>query len=447
MTNYELFKRLLPEDQAAFFVLWWETIHRKLDGRFQHDSAAFRTLLELADAADRYASALNVRNLFFCVSAQREANASRRNNPPQAVRNIANTVAIKVLFLDLDVKGGAYATTDEAMRALIAACVAIGLPTPSIVVYSSAPQDGSPPVDSSLHCYWVLNRTLSVEEWRPLARAFKTALQKHGLVFDLNVPSNVAGVLRPLGSVNRKYDPPRVARLAFSGPDCDLDAIRARLAHAQPEAEREYSVDCNSDTDFNEIVDVVEHLAARGHFDRGRYEQMLGLHFALAHLVTARPELRDDAWSLIRCVVAGTGRDLAVNEARFDDALTRTADRRASDSDLVTPASLFRAAYAAGWSRASSLDPDQDDGLCRARRRLHQIFDDDECDRDDAVRKAERLAVRIRDPSVRAALAPTMALVLARDGWDEPAVLNAIEFLTGQRNVGLARWAQRRVAI
>jgi hypothetical protein len=447
VTNYELFKRLLPEDEAAFFVLWWETIHRKPDGRLQHDSAAFRTLLELADAADRYAGAHNVRNLFFCVSAQREANASRRNNPPQAVRNIANTVAIKVLFLDLDVKGGAYATTDEAMRALIAACVAIGLPTPSIVVYSSAPQDGSTPVDSSLHCYWVLNRTLSVEDWRPLARAFKTALQKHGLVFDLNVPSNVAGVLRPLGSVNRKYDPPRVARLAFSGPDCDLDAIRAGLAHAQPEAGREYSRDRGSDADFDEIVDVVEHLATRGHFDRGRYEQMLGLHFALAHLVTARPELRDDAWSLIRCVVAATGRDLAVNEARFEDALTRTADRLASDGDLVTPASLFRAAYAAGWSRADSLDPDQDDALYRARRRLHQIFDDDDCDRDDAVRKAGRLAARIRDPSVRAALAPTMALVLARDGWGEPVVLNAIEFLTGQRNVGLARWAQRRAAI
>ena len=52
MTNFELFKRLLPEDQAAFFVLWWETIHRKPDGKFQHNSSAFRTLLELASAAD-----------------------------------------------------------------------------------------------------------------------------------------------------------------------------------------------------------------------------------------------------------------------------------------------------------------------------------------------------------------------------------------------------------
>jgi hypothetical protein len=443
VTNYEFFQRLLPEDQAGFFVLWWETIHRKPDGRFQHDSAAFRTLLELANAAGQYARALNVRNVYFCVSTQREANATRRNNPPQAIRNIVNTVAIKVLFLDLDVKGGAYTTTDEAMRALIAVCGAIGLPTPSIIVYSSAPQDGSPPVDSSLHCYWVLNRTLSVEEWRPLARAFKTVLQKHGLIFDLNVPSNIAGILRPLGSVNRKYDPPRVAHLAFSGPDCDLDAICSALANIQPEAEREYSRDRGSDADFDEIVDAVEHLATRGCFDRGRYEQMLGLHFALAHLVTARPELRDDAWGLIRCVVAGTGRDLAVNEARFDDALTRTADRLASDSDLVTPASLFRAAYAAGWRRTDCLDPDQRSALAHARRRLRLIFAEGH-DRVASARRANRLIERIAEPGVRAALAPSFAHRLARDGWDEATILDGLECLTGRRDVGLARWARRR---
>jgi hypothetical protein len=314
MTNFEFFQRLLPQDQAGFFVLWWETIFRKRDGKFRHDSAAFRTLLELAAASDRYVTAPHVNNLYFGLSLQREANFSERSNPPQAIRNLANTIAIKVLFLDLDVKGGAYQNTDAAMRALIGACVALGLPTSSIALYSSAPADGSPPADSSLHCYWVLNRALSVEEWRPLARSFKTALQKQGLIFDLNVPTNAACILRPLGSVNRKYDPPRVARLAFSSPDCDLDVIRSALAHAQPEAEREYSRDRNSDADFGEIVDVVEFLTGRGHFDRSRYAETLALHFALAHLVNAKPELRGDAWELIRCVVAATGRDLAINE-------------------------------------------------------------------------------------------------------------------------------------
>jgi hypothetical protein len=445
MTNLEFFKRLLPEDRPAYFVLWWETIHRKPDGKFQHDSSAFRTLPELADASDRYVTALNVRSLYFCVSAQREANSSRRNNPPQAIRNIANTLALKVLFLDLDVKGGAYATTDEAMRALIATCTAAGLPAPSIVVYSSAPPDGSLPVDSSLHCYWVLDQILTTEEWRPLARAFKTVLQKHGLVFDLNVPSNAAGILRPLGSLNRKYDPPRVARLAFSAPDCSLDAIRAALAHARPDAERECLRERNNEPDFGEIIDVVEHLATHGYFDSGRYAQMLSLHFALAHLVTARPDLRDDAWRLIRCVVDGTGRDLAINEERFEEALTRTADRLASDGDLVTPASLFGAAYASRWT-GGKLDEEQDEAFCHVRRRLYQIFDADDAEPDEAFKKAERLISRIPDSAVRAAIAPVMARLLAREGWGEETILNSIEILTGRRNAGLARWAQRRTA-
>jgi hypothetical protein len=443
VTNLELFKRLLPDDQAAFFVVWWESIHRKPDGKFRHDSAAFRTLLELAHAADQYASALNVRNVYFCVSAQREANFCKRNNPPQAIRNIVNTVAIKVLFLDLDVKSGAYETTDEAMRALIGVCIALGLPTPSIAIYSSAPPDDFPPVDSSLHCYWVLNRSLSVQEWQPLARAFKTVLQKHGLIFDLNVPTNAACILRPLGSLNRKYDPPRITRLAFSGPDCDLDAVRAALAHVRPEPEREHSQVRGGESDFAEVVDVVEFLTGRGYFGRRRYAEIMSLHFAAANLITAKPELVDDAWDLIRCVVAATGRDLAINESRFNDALTRTADRLASDDALTTPASLFGAAYGAGWRRANALGPDQRTALAHARRRLRIIFGEGH-DRAAAARQATRLVERIRDPRVGSELAPSMARRLARDGCPESEILSVIEGLSGRPDVGLVRWAMRR---
>ena len=442
VTNLELFKRLLPESQGqAFYVLWWETIHRKPDGKFRHDSAAFRTLLDLANAADQYAGALNVRNLFFCVSVQREANFRERSNPPQAIRNIANTVAIKVFFLDLDVKGGAYATTGEAERALLAALSALGLPAPSIGIYSSASQDGSPPANSSLHCYWVLTRTLTPEEWRPLAMAFKAALKDQGLVFDLNVPSNVACILRPLGSFNRKYDPPRIARLAFEGPDCAVEIFRSALAHVRPPTEPH---ERNSSADLDEVTEVVEHLAARGYFDRGRYSEMLALHFALAHLVSAKPELRDEAWDLIRRVVEGTGRDLPINESRFEDALTRTADRLTSDGDLVTAASLFRAAYASGWlppHPEDGLDDDQLAVLDRAKYRLRGIFDAEDDDRDSVAEQIIRTASRVRDERVRAALAPSAAYWLALDGKGEAALLAVIELLSGRRDVRLARWA------
>ena len=163
ITNLEFLTHVLPENPGgAFYVLWWETPYAKPDGKFKHEGAAFPTLLELAEAADRYPRALNVRNLFFCLSLQRAAGIREYSGPPKAIRTIPNSLLIKVFFLDLDVKAAGYANTDEAVRELNAKCVLIGLPFPSIIIFSSAPLDGSPATHSSLHVYWVLNRAMTL---------------------------------------------------------------------------------------------------------------------------------------------------------------------------------------------------------------------------------------------------------------------------------------------
>jgi hypothetical protein len=56
----------------------------------------------------------------------------------------------------------------------------------------------------------------------------------------------------------------------------------------------------------------------------------------------------------------------------FDGAVARAPSY--ADQDRITLASTFAYALRVGWSRAGSLDPDQDDALYRARRRLHQVF-------------------------------------------------------------------------
>src|ERR1700722_307589 len=172
ITNLEFLTRVLPENQVgAFYVLWWETPYLKRDGKkYEHDGAAFSTLPELADAADQYPRALSVRNLFFCLSLQRAAAPRKYSGPLKAIRNIANSLLIKVCFIDLDVKQAGYRDTDEAMRELNARCLAIGIPFPSVIIFSSAPLDGSAPTHSSLHCYWIFNRPLTGEEWLPIAK-------------------------------------------------------------------------------------------------------------------------------------------------------------------------------------------------------------------------------------------------------------------------------------
>ena len=81
--------------------------------------------------------------------------------------------------------------------------------------------------------------------------------------------------------------------------------------------------------------------------------------------------------------------------------------------------------------------------LARAKRKLGDIFRDGH-HREVAAEDAAHLAGRIKDEQVLAALAPSLALRLARDGWDEPTILDAIELLKDHRDVGLARWAQRK---
>jgi hypothetical protein len=90
----------------------------------------------------------------------------------------------------------------------------------------------------------------------------------------------------------------------------------------------------------------------------------------------------------------------------------------------------------------TELDSDQHVALNRLRRRLHDIFDEDH-DPDEAAKQVERLVVRVRDPQVRAALAPSIVRFLAIDGWDDQVISNAIGFVQGRTDAGLARWAQR----
>ena len=246
------------------------------------------------------------------------------SGPLKAIRTIPNALLIKVFFLDLDVKAAGYANTDEAMRELNAKCLTIGIPFPSIIVFSSAPLDGSAATHSSLHVYWVLTRALTREEWLPIARALQAALEKHGLIFD-PVCTNFAGVLRPLGSLNKKYDPFRIARLAFwgTGPDYDPDEFSRPLAPFRASAQSlAYDSDREVAPDLAELADAVEYRSDRGHYARGRYHAMLELHFGLAHHVTARPELLDDARAIIQRVVLANDRVIAFNErSLFEEAV------------------------------------------------------------------------------------------------------------------------------
>ena len=100
----------------------------------------------------------------------------------------------------------------------------------------------------------------------------------------------------------------------------------------------------------------------------------------------------------------------------------------------------------AGWRPPrieDRLEPEQHQKLDGFRRRLAELFSDGH-NRIEAAKKAASMVTRIVDERVLAALAPSLAMHLARDNWDEETVLDAIETATGRRDAGLAKWAQRK---
>jgi hypothetical protein len=56
-----------------------------------------------------------------------------------------------------------------------------------------------------MHGYWQFNTSISLQEWKPLAEAFKCALQANGIRIDPAVTADAARVLRVPGTVNRKH--------------------------------------------------------------------------------------------------------------------------------------------------------------------------------------------------------------------------------------------------
>lgn len=442
--SYQI-RRIAPS--AGWYGAVWQTPSVSNKGVPVWESACFPDITAFIEALRRYPSALSVKNLYFTHATFKAPDCSRRRNPPQLDRHARNFLATRTLAIDGDVKPGAFATTAECKQTVRAMLTEIGL-KPSFIVLTSAPLDpAQPAATSGMHFYLTMTSSPSSEDRKAMALDLVAALKHRGLVFDSGVTTDAVRVLRSVGSLNRKTDEVRIARLDLEsrdGPNYDPDELKIILARARPPGRTHNSPPSDrAHVDLEEVASAAHYLLEHGHYGPGLYFHLRDLFFGLAQLGYERPDLHDGARQLFERIAVATGRDHAKAMSWFDGAIARAPSY--ADQDRITLASTFAYALRMGWSRA--LDPDQDDALCRARRRLHQIFEGDDYERNDAARKAERLAARVRDPAVRAELAPTMALLLARDGWDESVLLNAIEFLAGRRNVGLARWAQRRSAL
>lgn len=104
----------------------------------------------------------------------------------------------KSFFVDLDVGEGPgkYASKNDALLALIKFCDDNQLPPPVIIDSGGG-----------VHAYWIFDRDVAIEEWKPYAEKFKAFCIEKGLHIDPVVTADVSRIMRCPETVNYKRDP------------------------------------------------------------------------------------------------------------------------------------------------------------------------------------------------------------------------------------------------
>jgi hypothetical protein len=212
-------------DARAFLlavVPWIEgyaTIHRhrakkKFFGR------SCRTIEDALGVVDEF-KRLHEDNIYFCLSRQ-ERNGGQRSRE--------HATALYCVWFDVDIDPNdptKYSTLAEAVASVLYFCQLVGIPEPSIIVITGG----------GIHCYWLSDRVLTVEEWQPYADALKNAARHARLKIDAGITGDAARVLRVPDTLNYKYTPPRPVRLLQSrcnGVRHDFSRIFAPLFKIAP---------------------------------------------------------------------------------------------------------------------------------------------------------------------------------------------------------------------
>lgn len=164
----------------------------------------FRDVGQLVSRAAWVNGTTQFKDVWYCLSLQSQTKPDPHNpGKLKAVRAAANALAIKAIWVDVDVKPDGYATIEDALKALIQFREKVGLPPFSALVGSG----------SGVHAYWISDVPLSPTEWAPYAHGLKALLLQEGIKCDAGLTTDIARILRVPGTFNHKTDPPKPVQL------------------------------------------------------------------------------------------------------------------------------------------------------------------------------------------------------------------------------------------
>ena len=140
-------------------------------------------------------------------------------------RKAEECLFIRTFFIDVDTHGAnSYGGKEETFKAIEELVEKSGLPEPIIVDSGGG-----------IHAYWVMDRDIAYEEWKPYAEKFKKLCASY-IIIDPNVPADAARLMRCPTSLNYRYDPPFEAKVISEDlPIYDFDEFKEFLGQEQEE--------------------------------------------------------------------------------------------------------------------------------------------------------------------------------------------------------------------
>ena len=123
-------------------------------------------------------------------------------------RKQINVHRIKSFWLDIDCgKDKPYKSRYEVTQALVTFCRNTKLPPPLIINSGGG-----------LHVYWVLDTAITAAEWRITALKLKALCTQLKFKVDPSRTSDSSSILRPIDTLNYKYNPPLIVEIQYNAP-------------------------------------------------------------------------------------------------------------------------------------------------------------------------------------------------------------------------------------
>lgn len=211
----------MPAEGDAYINIHWSG--KTDEGNRFWDGRAHKTIDE-AIKTIAWVNRMDDKDIYVCMSLQskyEKKTSSKGNVYKKALRLSDDAVALRSLYVDVDVKEDAYHSTQEALDATKGFIDFAGLPTPSAMVESGS---------GGFHVHWALDRDLEPRKWQVLADAMARAVKEYGLKCDSQCTVDSARILRVPETYNRKHEVPTKVTLRSLADDLiDVNTIARAL--------------------------------------------------------------------------------------------------------------------------------------------------------------------------------------------------------------------------